>query len=743
MNRGLIAIRDRILAWFCGVNSKFILLGGFAIVLLLGLLPTLYSQWAEDQSSRTVNRFVDIDHRIADLSLTSITRMIKVRRNEKDFLLTYRDFGFDEAKARYITTLLSLIGEIKENMKAIRQLTNDPEILQRTNEIDYSLVQYQAGIMSSVELYGVRGSENSGLEANIRAVTRDMITILGPEKNDRLMIDLLSMQLGERNFIINDLDIHALNIQKASKRFREDIGSSGIAPDHKKKLLRHVNTHMMLFEQYVQITERLRIIKQAYLKSLQNVEPTLEKLNLISVDNTYKARNNIRKNLHQAKLTMIVSFLLALLFSAIVILFVVWKIRETEEQLRISETKYRTLFETSPDAITIMDMNHDILIVNQQALTLLQCENPSKMFGRNITDIIMPEDAALAETLFKAPTDTESPKGVEFRMRRKDGSPVIVECAASTILDILGNPESIIVAARDITERKQAENTAREAQEYARYLINSSLDMIIAVDTNRRIVEFNKAAENVFGYRKDEVLGKHVSLFYLDANESARVGKEMLETGLFAGEVINKRKNHGVFPAFLSASIIKDHDGHTTGYMGISRDITEIKKIEQELVSAATMDKLTGIYNRRMLENIFDREIERTTRHKNPLSLIMIDLDHFKKVNDTYGHLAGDLTLQTLANIVKPNIRKSDYFGRWGGEEFLIVATEATRENAFVLAEKIRRVVEGHQFDEVGSVTLSCGIAQYREGETVDDFMKRADDALYRAKSQGRNRVVM
>jgi PAS domain S-box-containing protein len=456
--RAFIDIRDRLLTWFGRANSKYILFYGFAIVILLGLLPTLYSQWAEDNSMSIVNRFIDVDNKIADISLSSITNMIKVRRNEKDFLISRRDFGFEEAKARYITTLRSIIVEIKQNMKQIRALANDPEITQSTNVIDNSLDQYQAGIMASVELYGLRGGEHTGIESKIRSVAGDIEGIVRREKDERLLADVLSLRMNEKDFMINDLDSSALNTKYAADRLMSDLIKSSIAPDYKKALLKMVEAYKSLFGQYVQITVQLQTIKQAYLKSLQNVEPTLERLHALAVDNTYKARDNMKRYESHVQATTIASYVLAFFFSSSVITFVVWRIKVAEARLRVSETKYRTLFEIAPDAIIILNMSRDILIVNQHALMLLGYENISQLFGNNIADAVMPEDAAVAENMFLSLAATGSAQGVEFRMLRKDGSQIAVEGAASTISSISGNPESIIVAVRDITERRQAES---------------------------------------------------------------------------------------------------------------------------------------------------------------------------------------------------------------------------------------------------------------------------------------------
>ncbi len=173
----------------------------------------------------------------------------------------------------------------------------------------------------------------------------------------------------------------------------------------------------------------------------------------------------------------------------------------------------------------------------------------------------------------------------------------------------------------------------------------------------------------------------------------------------------------------------------------LAYEIETRKKLEQDLIVAATIDKLTQIYNRRKLEAIIETEIERAKRYNRPLSLIMLDIDDFKRVNDTYGHQVGDNVLKELANILKNNIRVSDTAGRWGGEEFMIVVPETAANNAWELAEKIRNLIASSSFAGSCIITISLGLAQLQPGDNFDSFLKRVDDALYQAKSRGKNRV--
>ncbi|MCL5976575.1 MAG: sensor domain-containing diguanylate cyclase [Nitrospirae bacterium] len=184
-----------------------------------------------------------------------------------------------------------------------------------------------------------------------------------------------------------------------------------------------------------------------------------------------------------------------------------------------------------------------------------------------------------------------------------------------------------------------------------------------------------------------------------------------------------------------------DEHGQFIGYDGLISDITERKMIEEKLVELAERDPLTNIYNRRKFYNFLEDAIERAKRYKRPLSLIMFDIDYFKKVNDMHGHDVGDRVLIIIADIVAANIRRIDVFGRLGGEEFGILVSDTAIEGSKALAEKVKGKIESHNFDVAGKVTISIGVTEYKDDDTSDSFLKRVDDALYMAKDKGRNRV--
>jgi diguanylate cyclase (GGDEF)-like protein len=164
--------------------------------------------------------------------------------------------------------------------------------------------------------------------------------------------------------------------------------------------------------------------------------------------------------------------------------------------------------------------------------------------------------------------------------------------------------------------------------------------------------------------------------------------------------------------------------------------------LEKRLRLRAEIDSLTNIYNRSKFFSLLERELDRYRRYGGLFSLLMLDIDHFKEVNDRYGHLVGDDVLRELAKLVGANIRSTDIFARYGGEEFMVIVPETDAEGAEEMAEKLRRLIADHRFDGVENITVCVGVTEVAPGDTSDDLIARVDEGLYAAKIGGRNRVV-
>jgi diguanylate cyclase (GGDEF)-like protein len=188
---------------------------------------------------------------------------------------------------------------------------------------------------------------------------------------------------------------------------------------------------------------------------------------------------------------------------------------------------------------------------------------------------------------------------------------------------------------------------------------------------------------------------------------------------------------------------VNEHDpeGRPLRVCGTLLDINERKHLEEYLRRLATTDLLTGVFNRRYLLPVMENEMHRAQRYARPVSLIMFDIDHFKAVNDAFGHEKGDEVLQGMTHRIRQRLRQSDVFARWGGEEFMILAVETSLRQAIALAETLLAALRNAPFPGIGPVTASFGVAQYRPDESLNEWLKRVDDRVYEAKQAGRNQI--
>lgn len=293
-------------------------------------------------------------------------------------------------------------------------------------------------------------------------------------------------------------------------------------------------------------------------------------------------------------------------------------------------------------------------------------------------------------------------------------------------------------------ERELTEDLLKESEKRYRDVSELLPQIVFETDATGNVIFVNRKAFHIFGYTQADVKQglNMLEMFIPEERERALENFQRRLRGEEIGgmEYIAARKDGGIFPvAVFAIRILRENE--IMGLRGILIDITERKRTEKELARLATTDHLTGLYNRIKYDEIVEKEIERFKRYGKPLSMMMFDIDDFKKINDIYGHCAGDSVLKTAANIVGGNIRKLDYLVRWGGDEFIILCPETSVDVASALAERIRIKVESHEFSIVGKITISLGVTEFREDDTGDNFIKEADAALYEAKGKGRNRV--
>ncbi|MGB7219009.1 MAG: diguanylate cyclase [Vicinamibacterales bacterium] len=300
---------------------------------------------------------------------------------------------------------------------------------------------------------------------------------------------------------------------------------------------------------------------------------------------------------------------------------------------------------------------------------------------------------------------------------------------------------------RDALETKVDERTAelRESESSLRALLDASpISMALTRRSDDTVVFANRRAAAMFDVPVDRIVGQHAADFWVSPAERERVRGELDQKGRFDDQEVELRSQGGRgFWCRLSAQRLR-YGGEETVLSALV-DITDQKLSTERLRELATRDDLTGVYNRRYLEELTRIELERAQRYTRPLTLAMLDADHFKDVNDTHGHQVGDAVLRAVSERCQKTLRNSDVLGRYGGEEFVLVFPETAMREAQIVAERVRAAVAGSPVvigDRALDVTVSIGLASLSSGEDVGGLISRADSALYAAKQGGRNRVL-
>lgn len=307
------------------------------------------------------------------------------------------------------------------------------------------------------------------------------------------------------------------------------------------------------------------------------------------------------------------------------------------------------------------------------------------------------------------------------------------------------------------TEKREArqQRQLHAVEHFTEQIIDNALVWINVLDPNGHITVWNKAAAQLSGYSKDEVQN-NVAIWewlYPDAAYRAEIATKVNEILLHGQEVIGYETR--IFTKGGEEKVIAwnsrrffNAKGVLLGSIAIGLDVTEQRRMALELQRLATHDFLTDLYNRRELMLRLDEDFARAKRYKRSLAILMIDIDHFKQVNDQFGHQVGDEVLSKFSTMLREAIRSTDYAGRYGGEEFMLVLPEADAAMAVEFAERLRTNVilePWHDITEsLASITISIGVACYDEQTaSVDNLIGAADQALYQAKGNGRDQVCI
>jgi diguanylate cyclase (GGDEF)-like protein/PAS domain S-box-containing protein len=332
------------------------------------------------------------------------------------------------------------------------------------------------------------------------------------------------------------------------------------------------------------------------------------------------------------------------------------------------------------------------------------------------------------------------------RCLRPDGSTFLMRTQGEVLTDGDGNPLKMIGICEDVTAEKRAEEAAAKLAS----IVQGSDDAIVATSPDGMIESWNPAAERLYGYAAAEAIGNSFRILVpperFDAAESYMrrvVAGERIEPF----ETRRVRKDGSLIDVSISMSPVRDANGEMIAISTIARDVTERKRFESQLKQLANYDPLTGLLNRRRFEEELDERVARAKFHGSGGAVLVLDLDNFKYVNDTYGHGAGDDLVRTIAQLLRVRMREGDLLARLGGDEFAVLVPEATPADVRRFADELIAAVRGHTMPIDGraiQATTSIGAALFDDAsQSGEELLADADRAMYEAKDAGRDRACI
>ncbi|HNP37064.1 MAG TPA: EAL domain-containing protein [Woeseiaceae bacterium] len=423
---------------------------------------------------------------------------------------------------------------------------------------------------------------------------------------------------------------------------------------------------------------------------------------------------------------------------------------ERDQKIAGRDRLFRDFSRTLPEIVIIH--SEKILLANESAASLIGLE-PEQLVGREIADLIKPAYRALfRKNVAKRLAGENVPRRLEIQFINGNEAGLWVEAQSSNI-EFHGAP-AILTIARDISYRKSLEVSLSRSKRQAQYTLESIAEGVITTDNDGRIDYMNLAAESLIGTNRDDAAGHHVGeLFTLVDDADHRPLGDPVERCL----AMRRRVNMGRRAVMISqdgeqehsveitASPIRGPGNSISGAVVVFHDVSELRGLTRKMSYQATHDPLTGLINRREFERRLDEALDSAHAEEAVHILFYMDLDRFKAVNDSCGHQAGDNMLREVANVIKEQVRDSDFVGRLGGDEFGALLIGCPIEKSRQIANDICNAIADYRFvwkDKIFNIGISIGLVEISHTSgSVQDLLSAADSACYIAKQEGRGRV--
>lgn len=711
--------------WFAGLALRTKVAAGFALLLAGMLVADVVTVLSQRQALAAVDSFLERDNRVAELTLKSSAVLLKARRNEKDFLLKTREYGYDEARSRYVTLLQAHLAAVRDNMDRVRQLSSDASMADTAQAIAHRTQSYETGFLRVVELHGRLGRRDVGLEGALRQRAHAMEALLQDDASAALAKGLLELRRAEKDFLLRGMLMYAQAFDKYAQDYRAAIRLAAMPADRRQRLLQLTDEYQALFHDYAATEAAVDNASAEYLAAVHAVEPLLDRLHARASATAAGTRATLDRLGRTTLWTVAGAGAIALLLGLAVALLVSREVgRALREFLafasgiaagdlsarlrigprtelgvlaaslnRMAHALQEALAHQQEQATEMRRLNRALRVLSQCNETLVRATSESQLVGSTCRHLVEIGGYRLAWVGYA----------------RHDAARSIEPAAhAGTDRDYVAGLG--LSWGDDASRRGVGGAAVREGRPMlARHIANDAAFAPWREDALRRGLASCLALPLL---ARDEVLGM-LSIYAAEAD--AFDAEEV--------KVLQQLAND------LAYGIVSQ------------RESEERARFARELEHHANFDALTGLANRSTLEARLRQAIDAASQHDHKLALLYIDLDRFKMVNDTLGHEQGDQLLIDVARRLATTVHDADTVARLGADEFVVLHTEiAGMADAATMARQLINVlaVPVALLEQEVRASCSIGISLFPDdGADVGTVMRSADMAMQHAKSLG------
>jgi diguanylate cyclase (GGDEF)-like protein len=731
------------------------LLWAFALIMTLGLVPVAIIEESEEGALEVLERIVNTDMRVSDLALRGVASFLDARRHEKDFLLRYREFGFREARARYVTQVQTSVAELHEQMQELRKVAGDRDTRETTGKIELAAAEYLANFLQTVELYELLAIPHRGLQAKLRGTLGALSPAASARSEPRLAAAYLDLYRAAHGMID---DAGPAEYDRAMQQLAafERVAIAALPAGARAAFAAQTGLFGDTATGVLNASTGIAQHRSAYLEAAKRVEPLLDALHITRVkageDALAAAREHAKLTDRYAIASSAAAFLLTLVLAIVIALSISRGVNSL-----VAYTGEITHGHLDARAPKLGDKELGQIAAALDTMAGRLRESRDSLTARN-ADLANANAAMQAEITERKRSEVELQR-VQSELERRIADSTTANDSLQRQTEELRRLNAERAALGRMNELLTACAGPDEAYEIfgraaaglfpslsgALHILAASRNQLTPAATWGTWPDAPTPAnpESCWGLRRGNCyVGNGTTSPPCGHAGPARELATLCATLTAYGEVLGVLHLRGPDAAQVQSAL----QLATMAGDGLALTLANLR-LRESLKAQSIRDPLTGLFNRRYLTETLEREFARAQRTGAPVAVMMIDVDHFKRFNDNFGHSAGDAVLRELGEFLKRSIRAEDIACRYGGEEFCLVLPQMARDGARQRAEDIRAGVarlEVRSGDRVlEPVTLSLGVALFpQDAVEPNALLRAADEAMYQAKKSGRNRVV-